>query len=127
MSSPRTRLSLTRPAATRPAELQARALRQTRIDRVIEKYGLEWVNLSKQEFVEVEVPGARALPKIRLPEILLRTELITIPVMKTHNKTTITGALKNQWGCLPKDRHRYHRRSTPSSPTSTAPCSRAWR
>ncbi len=30
MSSPRTRLSLTRPAATRPAELQARALRQTR-------------------------------------------------------------------------------------------------
>jgi uncharacterized protein (DUF362 family) len=85
-----------------------RALRQTRIDRVIERYGLEWVNLSKGEFVEVEVPGARALAKIRLPEILLRTEIITIPVMKTHNKTTITGALKNQWGCLPKDRHRYH-------------------
>lgn len=30
MSSPRTKLSATRPAATRPAELQARALRQTR-------------------------------------------------------------------------------------------------
>jgi hypothetical protein len=28
--------------------------------------------------------------------------------MKTHDKTTITGALKNQWGCLPKMRHSYH-------------------
>jgi uncharacterized protein (DUF362 family) len=84
------------------------ALRQTRIDRLLEKYDLEWVNLSRGEFVEVEVPNARVLPRIRLPEILLRTELITLPVMKTHNKTTLTGALKNQWGCLPQDRHRYH-------------------
>jgi uncharacterized protein (DUF362 family) len=28
--------------------------------------------------------------------------------MKTHAKTGITGALKNQWGCLPKMRHEYH-------------------
>ncbi len=34
--------------------------------------------------------------------------LITVPVMKTHAKTGITGALKNQWGCLSKMRHEYH-------------------
>ena len=85
-----------------------RALRQTRMDELIRRYDLEWVNLSREQFVEVEVPDARVLPRLRLPEILLRTELITIPVMKTHNKTTLTGALKNQWGCLPQDRHRYH-------------------
>ncbi len=85
-----------------------RALRQTRMDRLIREYDLEWVNLAGEEFVEVEVPGARVLPTISLPKLLLRTEIITIPVMKTHNKTTLTGALKNQWGCLPQDRHRYH-------------------
>ncbi len=85
-----------------------RALRQTRIEDLVRRYDLEWVNLSRGEFVEVEVPGAQVLPRLRLPEILLRTELVTLPVMKTHNKTTLTGSLKNQWGCLPSDRHRYH-------------------
>ena len=34
-------------------------------------------------------------------------ELVTLPLLKTHNKTTITGALKNQWGCLDTLRHEY--------------------
>jgi len=29
-------------------------------------------------------------------------------VMKTHDKTTITGPIKNQWGCLDKLRHQFH-------------------
>jgi uncharacterized protein (DUF362 family) len=29
-------------------------------------------------------------------------------VMKTHAKTQITGAIKNQWGCISKLRHNYH-------------------
>jgi len=31
-----------------------------------------------------------------------------MPVMKTHNKTVITGAIKNQWGCLQSLRHNFH-------------------
>jgi uncharacterized protein (DUF362 family) len=85
-----------------------KALAQTRIGEVIRKHAVEWVNMSKGEFVPVRVSEARVLQEVQVPEILLRTELITIPVMKTHNKTTITGALKNQWGCLPKMRHSYH-------------------
>lgn len=84
------------------------ALRQTRLDDLARRYDLQWVNLSREPFTSVEVPDARALPTVRVPELLLRTEMITLPVMKTHNKSTITGALKNQWGCLPQDRHRYH-------------------
>jgi hypothetical protein len=33
---------------------------------------------------------------------------ITIPVMKTHGRTVISEALKNQWGCLRELRHNYH-------------------
>ena len=50
----------------------------------------------------------RVLKELTVPEILLRTTLVTVPVMKTHNKTVITGAIKNQWGCLPMFRHNYH-------------------
>ncbi len=28
--------------------------------------------------------------------------------MKTHNKTVITGAIKNQWGCPWMLRHNFH-------------------
>ncbi len=85
-----------------------KALRQTRIDKVCERCGVKWVNMSDGEFSVIPMPEGLAFDEIRVPEILLRTELITIPTMKTHNKTTITGAIKNQWGCLPKLRHTYH-------------------
>lgn len=85
-----------------------KALRQTRIDKVCERYGVEWVNMTNSEFRTVPMPNGMAFEEIRVPEILLRTQLITIPTIKTHNKTTITGAIKNQWGCLPKLRHNYH-------------------
>jgi len=85
-----------------------KALRQTRIDKVCERYGIQWVNMSGMELRTVPLSDGMALKEIRVPEILLRTHLITIPTIKTHNKTTITGAIKNQWGCLPKLRHNYH-------------------
>ena len=34
--------------------------------------------------------------------------IITVPVAKTHCITPFTGALKNQWGLLPRARFRYH-------------------
>jgi len=43
-----------------------------------------------------------------IPEILTEGVIITLPVMKTHDKTIVTLSLKNQWGCIPKMRHMYH-------------------
>jgi uncharacterized protein (DUF362 family) len=64
--------------------------------------------MSRGNFVEVKDERRLVLKNIHIPEILTRTELITIPLMKTHNKTVITGAIKNQWGCLHTLRHNFH-------------------
>ena len=85
-----------------------RALHQTGIDEVCRKYGATWVNMSRGGFVRIEDPSRLVLRSVDLPEILTRTQLITLPVMKTHNKTVITGAIKNQWGCLRTLRHNFH-------------------
>lgn len=84
------------------------ALRMTRLDEVCRRHNVTWVNMSRGEFVRVQDPDRLVLRDVRIPEILTRTELITLPVLKTHNKTTITGAIKNQWGCLETLRHNFH-------------------
>jgi len=75
---------------------------------VCRRNGIEWVNMSRAATVPVDAPDNVVLKRIDVPEILRRTLLITVPVMKTHAKTGITGAIKNQWGCLSKMRHEYH-------------------
>lgn len=85
-----------------------KARREAKLDRVCRQYDIEWVNMSEHPYEEVELPAGLVFETIQVPEILRRTTLVTLPCLKTHNKTTITGAIKNQWGCLPKLRHSYH-------------------
>lgn len=84
------------------------ALRTSGIDRVIAEHGLTYVNMSRGTFHRMDDPSRLALKHVMIPEILTRTQLVTLPVLKTHNKTTITGAMKNQWGCLQSLRHNFH-------------------
>lgn len=85
-----------------------RAFRYNHLGALCERYGVRWVNMTHLPLVRVPVPRPRVLPELWVPELLRDTVLVTLPVMKTHNKTTITGAIKNQWGCLPMFRHQYH-------------------
>lgn len=84
------------------------AVRKTRILDVCKKHGVEWVNMSRGEFVHSKDNSRLVLHDIHIPEILTRTHLVTLPLMKTHNKSTVTGAIKNQWGCLETLRHNFH-------------------
>ncbi len=84
------------------------ALALSRLDKVCQRHQITWVNMSRGKFIDVDNPERLVLKHVRIPEILTKTELITLPLLKTHNKTTITGALKNQWGCLDTIRHNYH-------------------
>lgn len=72
-----------------------------------ECYGARFLNLSKiptQEVYTGPIFGQVSIPS----KILEMDNLITIPVVKTHCITPFTGALKNQWGLLPRARFQYH-------------------
>lgn len=84
------------------------AFQRSGMAAVCRRTGVEWVNMERVPIVAVTVPDNVVLREVEVPQILLDTLLVTVPVMKTHAKTGITGALKNQWGCLNKMRHEYH-------------------
>ncbi len=85
-----------------------KAFRRCGMVPLLDRLGVRFQNMSKGRFVDVPVPRHRQVESLRLPEILTRATLVTVPVMKTHNKSTITCAIKNQWGCLDTFRHNYH-------------------
>ena len=57
------------------------------------------VNLSRDELVEVPDPRMKGFGLART--WLEADAAITLPVLKTHATTVFTGAIKNQWGCVP--------------------------
>jgi uncharacterized protein (DUF362 family) len=68
--------------------------------RSLEALGITLVNLSEAEQMEVEVPPAG---RVKLPRLMMTADVfITLPVLKTHALTYFTGAIKNQWGCVPQ-------------------------
>jgi len=100
---------------------ESRHLRQTPWDtfkaagyvEMARELQIQLVNFSDGPFTMVDCPPAG---KIKLPSLLLDADAyINIPVLKTHALTYFTGALKNQWGCVPDhfDRLRHHREIGP--------------
>ncbi len=76
---------------------------------VCKRTGVAWVNMTRGGATILhEDPRNVVLPRIDVPQILRDTRLISVPVMKTHAKTRLSGALKNQWGCIGTMRHEYH-------------------
>lgn len=85
-----------------------KAYRISFVEQVCKKYNVPFVNMSKGRYRRVPLEDGLVLRHVDVPEVLLGRELITVPVMKTHDKTVLTGPIKNQWGCLDKGRHNYH-------------------
>ena len=70
--------------------------------RIADDLGVNVVNLSKDELVEVADPRMKGFGLART--WLEADAFITLPALKTHATTVFSGTLKNQWGCLPRMR-----------------------
>ncbi len=62
--------------------------------------GVQVVNLSNDELVEVADPRMKGFGMART--WLDCDVFISLPALKTHATTVFTGTLKNQWGCIPR-------------------------
>ncbi|HJZ54351.1 MAG TPA: DUF362 domain-containing protein, partial [Gemmataceae bacterium] len=80
-----------------PAEA---AFENTGVYRVAADLGCRVLNLSKDTLVDV--PDVRMAGFGMSKTWLEADAFITLPVLKTHATTVFTGALKNQWGCIPR-------------------------
>lgn len=78
------------------------AFRVSGTERVARDCGVELVDLNTDNPVEVEVPDAYVMRKFRVARTALEADvIISVPVLKTHNRTAITCGLKNMKGALP--------------------------
>jgi uncharacterized protein (DUF362 family) len=80
-----------------PAEA---AFENNGVYRLAAELGVRVLNLSKDELIDVPDRRMRGFGVART--WLESDAFITLPVLKTHATTVFTGALKNQWGCIPR-------------------------
>ena len=77
------------------------AFQASGIAKVTEEEGAELANFDAGPFIRHTVHG-RILKSIWVPKKVFEAEvLITLPKLKTHTLTKLTGAVKNQMGLLP--------------------------
>lgn len=81
------------------------ALTLTGVEKIVKKAGGKTINLSNDEIVKVQNPKTFILKNFPFPKTLVEADsLVDVPVMKTHEFTTYSGAIKNLFGCIPDDR-----------------------
>ncbi len=70
------------------------------VSELAAELGVRVQNLSNDELVDMADPRLRGFAMART--WLEADAFVTLPVLKTHATTVFTGALKNQWGCIPR-------------------------
>lgn len=79
------------------------AYRETEMQKWVDKAGARFVNLTNDEKILITPKNTLFVKKYAMPKTLEETDvLITMPLLKTHEITLYTGALKNQFGCYPQ-------------------------
>jgi len=77
------------------------AFEKTGIKEAAEKAGGRTLNLSRDRLVQVNIEGFR-VKKLFLPKTLFEVNsIVNVPVMKMHEFTTYSGAIKNLFGLIP--------------------------
>ncbi len=68
---------------------------------VAQSLGVQCVNLNQDQPVAVPVPEPRAADRLLMARTIVESDVIvSVPVLKTHNRTNATISLKNMWGCV---------------------------
>jgi len=81
------------------------AFAMTGVKKIVEEAGGKTVNLSEDKTVKVKNSKTFCLTNYPLPKTIVEADsVVDVPVMKTHEFTDYSGAIKNLFGCIPDDR-----------------------
>ena len=84
------------------------AFKKTGIEAAVKKAGGSVLNLSEDKVVKVKFADADAVKQLFLPKTVLDADaVVDLPLMKTHEFTMYSGAIKNLFGCVPSNRRIY--------------------
>jgi uncharacterized protein (DUF362 family) len=84
------------------------AFEKTGVEVAVKKAGGTVINLSEDKVVEVTFQGNTPLKRLFLPKTVFDADaVVDLPLMKTHEYTAISGAIKNLFGCVPSNRRIY--------------------
>ena len=82
--------------------LSEKALVETGIKPLADKHGIETVIFETAGSEKIPVHNGRFLTEIPVSKAVLAADaIISVPKLKTHIETLMTGAVKNMLGCLP--------------------------
>lgn len=70
-------------------------------DRLSRKWNVPLMDLNNAPLRRLENPACRLFPEIYLPEIAFTHFIISLPVLKAHSLSDMTGSLKNMIGFAP--------------------------
>jgi uncharacterized protein (DUF362 family) len=85
------------------------AFEKTGLKEAVQKAGGTAINLSEDEVVKINFRNSPNSPKkLFLPKTVLEADaIVDLALMKTHEFTTYSGAIKNLFGCIPSNRRIY--------------------
>ncbi|MBU0482300.1 MAG: DUF362 domain-containing protein [Proteobacteria bacterium] len=66
-----------------------------------EKRGVRLVDLNSEPLRRLSLEKCRRWPEMYLPELVLDSFLLSVPVLKAHSLASVTITMKNMMGCAP--------------------------
>lgn len=84
------------------------AFEKTGVESAVKSAGGTVINLSEDKVVEIKFHDNTPLKRLFLPKTILNADaVVDLPLMKTHEFTAYSGAIKNLFGCVPSNRRIY--------------------
>ena len=84
------------------------AFEKTGIEAAVKEAGGTVINLSEDKVVKVKIKNGIAVKELLLPKTVLDSDaVVDLALMKTHEFTAYSGAIKNLFGCVPSNKRIY--------------------
>lgn len=91
-----------------PNKETAQVFKELGYTELAQEKSVELMDLNKAPLIKLKNPKFKVLPVCYLPEVAMRSFILSVPVLKAHSFSSVTLSLKNMLGFAPPE---YYQRS----------------